>query len=193
MRFFCLAVLLCFVLPLKAGLVDLPPGVSDNLQAGDIIVRKGGGALSYQLMQISGENYSHCGIVVKQEKSWMVIEASDDEEGDGVRMIALSDFVKYTADSALFICRQVLDTTKGRAIAERAFYYLGQNIPFDYRFNLTDPAKFYCSELLLHVFLDVFNDPVFEVRRQHKTYVPLFATFFDTAKFEMIFNLERVR
>ncbi|MBI3136681.1 MAG: hypothetical protein HYZ14_18550 [Bacteroidetes bacterium] len=180
-------------LPVYAGAVELPLPVSDSLQPGDIIIRKGGGPLSYQLMNESKENYSHCGIIVRHENSWKVIQSMADQKGyeDGVQLIPLAEFVKYTADSTLFICRAVIDTTKNEALAQRAFYYLGQKIPFDHRFDLKNAARFYCSELLLHIFMDVFGQYVFEIRRQHQTYIPLFATFFDTAKFRAIFDLKR--
>lgn len=175
-------------------LISLPDSVYQKIAPGDIIIRKGGGALSYQLMQISKENYSHCGVIVKENNEWMVIQSIDENSAagaDGVQITPIKDFVKFTADSALFICRPIIDLTKNEQIVKQAFYYLSKKIPFDHRFSLTETERFYCSELLLHIFNDVFGEYVFEIRQQHKTYVPLFATFFDTSKFQEVFNLEK--
>jgi len=174
--------------------VSLPDSIYQKLAPGDIIIRKGGGPLSYQLMEISKENYSHCGVIVKENNQWKVIQSIAESDGggfDGVQITPIQDFVKFTADSALFICRPIIDLAKNEAIVKRAFYYLEKKIPFDHRFSLTDHARFYCSELLLHIFHDVYGEYVFEIRQQHKTYVPLFATFFDTAKFQAVFDLEK--
>lgn len=189
--FICL--LYCHVLVIATP-VHLTDSIKTTLQPGDIIMRKGAGTLSYELMKVSGEEYSHCGIIVKYENELKVIQSigkSEDNPVDGVQLSSLDKFVKYTADSTLFICRQIIDTTKNDAIAERAFYYLNLHIPFDNRFDLTSAKEFYCSELLIHVFMDVLGDKVMDIRKQHKTYVPLFSSFFDEQRFKAIFNLKK--
>lgn len=174
--------------------VSLPDSILKNLQPGDILIRKGGGPLSYQLMEISHENYSHCGVVVKQNGRWMVIEsiaASQNHLTDGVQINPLENFLRLAVDSSLFICRAIIDITKNEMIASRAFYYLSKKIPFDHRFNIVDTNQFYCSELLLHIFRDVFKQNVFEIRQQHNTFVPLFSTFFDPHKFLPVYWLKK--
>lgn len=189
-----LSVFILYVLSFIAQGVDLPQTIIQKLQPGDIIIRKGAGALSYQLMEVSGENYSHCGVVVFDKGQPAIIQSiakSDHNERDGVQLSSVHDFVKYTADSMLYICRPIVDSSKNALIAQRAFFYLGQSIPFDNRFDLTDETKFYCSELIIHIFLDVFGEPILEIRPQHKTYVPLFASFFDLKKFSPIYSLHQ--
>ncbi|MBK8927777.1 MAG: hypothetical protein IPM74_18210 [Crocinitomicaceae bacterium] len=180
---------------ISAAVVQLSDSIKTTLQPGDIIMRKGAGTLSYELMKVSGEEYSHCGIIVRFDNELRVIQSigkSDDNPVDGVQISSLDKFVKYTADSTLFICRQIVDTSKNDAIAERAFYYLNLHIPFDNRFDLTSAKEFYCSELLIHVFMDVLGDKLMDVRKQHKTYVPLFSSFFDERRFKAVFNLKKI-
>ena len=93
-------------------IIKIHQAVQSSLAAGDIIIRKGGGPLSYQLMNVTKEDYSHCGIIVRENNQWMVIQskASDSENGiDGVQIPSIDDFVKFTVDSTLFICRPKID------------------------------------------------------------------------------------
>ena len=175
-------------------LVALPDSIYNTFQPGDIIIRKGGVPLSHQLMQISKENYSHCGVIVRDNNKWKLIQSiSQQEEGgeDGVQLTALKDFVKYTVDSTLFVCRPIITENCSKRIVEQAYFYLSKKIPFDHRFDLADDSKFYCSELLLHIFMDVFGEIIFKVRPQHRTFVPLFETFFDVSKFLPVYQLRK--
>jgi hypothetical protein len=53
----------------------IPQSVYDQLEEGDIVIRKGAGPLSYHLMNNTKEEYSHCGVVVKHEgdEEWSII------------------------------------------------------------------------------------------------------------------------
>ena len=173
----------------------LPDSVYDHLRNGDIIIRKGNGPLSAHIMVNTKEEYSHCGIIVKEGDTWKVIHtiggsASDDAQ-DGVQMMDLVEFAKHGADSMLFICRPVFADSLETKIPERAYDYLEKAVPFDHAFSLFTPEKLYCSELLFYIFKEVNNgENVFEVRKQHKSYMLLFSTFFDTTKFEPVFHLK---
>ena len=174
-------------------IIKIPQAVQSSLAAGDIIIRKGGGPLSYQLMNVTKEDYSHCGIIVRENNQWMVIQskASDSENGiDGVQITSIDDFVKFTVDSILFICRPKIDKLLDYKIVDRAYYYLNLAIPFDHRFRLQDSEKFYCLELLFHIFIDVYNENIFNMRKQQDAYILLFSTFFNEDKFEAIYTLK---
>lgn len=172
----------------------LPDSVYNNLRPGDIIIRKGNGPLSAHIMVNTKEEYSHCGIIVKEGNEWKVIHtiggsASEDAQ-DGVQMMDLKEFVKHGADSMLFICRPVFADSLDIKIPERAYAYLEKAVPFDHAFSLFTPEKLYCSELLFYIFKEVNGgENVFEVKKQHKSYMLLFSTFFDTQKFLPVFHL----
>lgn len=172
----------------------LPDSVYGQLKPGDIIIRKGNGPLSDHIMHNTKEEYTHCGIIVKEGDVWKVIhslgETASDQETDGVQMMDLSEFVKHGADSMLYICRPIFADSLEYKIPGRAYHYLEQKVPFDHRFSLFSPEKFYCSELLFYVFKDVNNGKnVFVVKKQHNSYMLMFSTFFDETKFMPIFHL----
>ena len=178
--------------------VHIPPSLPDSvftkLKPGDIIIRKGNGPLSSHIMNNTKEEYTHCGIIVKEDK-WRVIHTiggtSSEEDIDGIQMIDLDEFVKHGADSMLFICRPIFADSLDVKIPPLAYQYLEKAIPFDHRFSIFTTDKYYCSELLFYIFKDVNNGKnVFDVRKQHNSYILLFSTFFDTKKFEPVFHLK---
>lgn len=171
----------------------LPKEIRQKLQPGDCIIRKGNGPLSYHLMSSTKENYSHCGIIVRVQKNWKVVHTigkSASREGkDGIQLMDLDEFVAHSADSTLYICRPVFADAAGNKVAERALDYLERAIPFDHRFNLFSTDKFYCSELLFHIFKEVKGENVFYIQKKHRSYLLLFATFFDKRKFQPVYHL----
>ncbi len=176
---------------------ELPDSIVNQLQNGDIIIRRGDGPLSFHLSRATGEPYTHCGIIYKGKNGWGVIhtlgsEASD-KEIDGVQTTSLKRFVNLTADSALFICRPVFKENIGDSIFNRAKYYLNQRIPFDHRFSLLTPEKFYCTELLYYIFKDVNdNKNVFVIEKKRRSYLLMFSTFFNTRNFKEIYTLKEM-
>ena len=173
---------------------SLPDTIYDHLQEGDIIMRKGNGPLSFHIMNATKENYSHCGIIVKQEGKWSVIHSMggsvSKDEDDGMQMAPLENFVKHAADSMLFICRAEFQDSIGEKIKERAYYYLEENTPFDHSFNLYDKSEIYCSELIFIILRDITGSNQMRIRKQHKSYILLFETFFDQSKYKRIFHLK---
>lgn len=178
--------------------VHVPPTIPDSvyahLQPGDIVIRKGNGPLSAHIMVNTKEEYSHCGIIVKEGEEWKVIHTiggtASDDATDGVQKMDLVEFVKHGADSMVFICRPVFADSLDIKIPERAYHYLEMAVPFDHAFSLFTPEKLYCSELLFYIFKEVNNgENVFEVKKQHKSYMLMFSTFFNKEKFIPVFHL----
>ena len=172
----------------------LPAEVFDRLQEGDCIMRKGNGPLSYHLMNSTKEEYSHCGIIVREDDQWQVIHtlggSVNEDETDGMQMCSVEEFVKYAADSMLYICRPIFKDSVGHAIADRARFYLDKHVPFDHAFSMYSEDEFFCSELLFYIFKDVNGSNVFEIKKKHKSYMLMFSTFFDESKFEPVFHLK---
>lgn len=172
---------------------ELPDSVYSMLKAGDIILRKGNGPLSFHLMHHTKENYSHCGIIVEHEGEKKIIHtiggSASEEEVDGIQFEKISKFVAHAADSMLFICRPIFTDSAGIEIANAAFRYLDKKVPFDHSFSLYTPDKLYCSELLYYIFKEVNGKNIFDVQKKHKSYMLMFSTFFDRSKFEPVFHL----
>lgn len=180
----------------KTTTITLPDTVLNKLQDGDIILRQGDGPLSFHLSRSTGEIYTHCGIIYKSKTGKLnvihTLGSDSSEKGiNGVQTQSLERFVQQSADSILFICRPIFKDSVGKQIVSAASTYLKAKIPFDYKFSLLTPEKFYCSELLYYVFKDV-NDGknVFDLTLKHKTYILLFSTFFRTENFKPIFLLK---
>ena len=72
---------------------ELPDSIYNKIADGDFIMRKGNGPLSFHIMNSTKEEYSHCGIIVKENNKWRVIHSIDGSvaEGseDGVQIIDL--------------------------------------------------------------------------------------------------------
>jgi hypothetical protein len=173
----------------------IPDSVYNKLKDGDIIIRKGDGPLSYHLMNSTKEEYTHCGIIFKEDSRWRVIHSIGGEisknEIDGVQTMDLEKFIEFSADSTLYICRPVFMDSAGIKIVDRAKYYLDLRVPFDHRFSLLSKEKLYCSELLYHTFKDINNGKnLFIVEKKHKSYMLMFSTFFKEENFTKVFNLK---
>ena len=173
---------------------EIPQSTYDQLQDGDVVIRKGAGPLSFHLMNNTKENYSHCGIVVKEKGEWTVIHTiggtSSEESIDGVQTQPLKEFVANAADSMFYICRPVFIDSAGTKVAERARHYLDLEVPFDHRFSIFTTDELYCTELLFYIFRDIGGKDVFVVEKKHKSYMLMFETFFRTKNFTPLFHLK---
>lgn len=178
--------------------VHIPPSMPDSvyhkLKDGDIILRKGAGPLSFQIMNSTKEEYSHCGIIVNENDTWRVIHSMggsvSNDNDDGMQIMDLKDFVLQAADSMLYICRATFQDSLSEKITESAYNFLAEDAPFDHRFNLFTRDRIYCSELLFYVLRDATGENQMKIRKQHRSYVLLFETFFDSSKYEPIFHLK---
>jgi len=173
---------------------SLPDTIYDNLQEGDIIIRKGGGPLSFHLMNYSKEEYTHSGILVREGGEWIVIHTiggtSAPDAIDGMQSMKLVDFVPDATDSMLFICRPIFIDSAGPKIAERARHYLDLEVPFDHRFSVFTTDELYCTELLFYIFRDIGGKDIFVIEKKHKSYMLMFSTFFREKNFKPLFHLK---
>jgi len=178
--------------------VHLPPTMPDSvcnkLQDGDIIMRKGTGPLSFHIMNATKEDYSHCGIIVREDDKWRVIHAMGGSVSkgdiDGMQMVDLTEFVAYAADSMMFICRATFQDSLGPQIRDKAYEYLATEAPFDHSFNLFEQDRIYCSELIFCILRDITGKNEMHIRKKKESYQLLFSTFFDEEKYDPIFHLK---
>jgi uncharacterized protein YycO len=102
---------------------------------------------------VSGSPYSHCGVVVKLEGSWQVIEA--------IRNVHYTNLDPWIARGrcGMFSACRLKDKYRDR-IAEwkRALAgYLGK--PYDYSYDMDD-EYIYCSELVYKAFGKVYGEEI---------------------------------
>jgi hypothetical protein len=174
---------------------QLPDAIVEELRGGEIILRKGDGFLSGQLIQILNEEIplSHCGMIIKGDSSLFVIHAiSDDYKGrDGVQPTSLANFVWKSIDSSVIIVRPKFNDSILLAMQNEARRYVGLNKLFDYKFNLADTTEIYCTELLKYIFDATVEEDIFPMRKLPNGMDNLyFVDFFNDTYFEMVYSMK---
>jgi len=172
----------------------LTPEELNQINTGDIILRKGYGLVSATISETYNTelDVSHCAFIIKKDNQFSVIHAVSQSlsDVDGVQTQDLETFVRDSRKGSIIIVRYkpspLDDVSK---IASRANYYLEKKVPFDHDFDPTDNSKIYCSELPWLVFHDSFNIDLFKskdgkIEYNYKT----FDAFVDTSHFKIIIN-----
>jgi uncharacterized protein YycO len=176
----------------KATLYLLKDSEKTLIHDGDIILRYGHGLVSDYIVNYFKEDYriSHCGIISKQGDSLHVIhsESSSMLSKEGIQS---QDFDEFTdaghLNSVIIVRYNRADSQKLPEISKRAHYYLQKEIPFDYSFNHKDTSQMYCSEIIWHIFLDVFEDDIFTNSEGVQNFKQ-FKNFWDSSQFDIILN-----
>lgn len=127
---------------------SLPDGVHEQLNEGDLVFRRGRDLMSRMVLAgESGSQFSHVGLLVRRDSTWMVLHALPDEgvTPGGVRLDTLTTFIApdKAATWAVFAHPAVHASAKTIDTAT----YLG--IPFDATFVWSDASRLYCTELVV--------------------------------------------
>ncbi len=165
------------------------------IQDGDIILRHGYGYVSDMIADTKNEKYkiSHCAIISKDSLTGKinVIHSVSQTlaEFDGIQSQPLEIFLNDCKKNSVIISRYKHNKKiPASEISERAKYYLKQKIPFDYKFDLFDHQKIYCTELIYMIIKDVFNDDIFLYSSNKNPKDIDFSVFTDTTHFEVVLN-----
>lgn len=147
--------LFCFLL-YKTEKVVVDAAAMDKMEDYDILLAQGQSVHSKVVKLFNGTNddYSHIGILIKEEDKIYVLHATPDgTKSNGIRydelqgFFALSDVCAYTT----LRHQGLTDEFREKLNAEIA-YFKSQAAPFDYDFNNHENGKLYCSELVWLVF-----------------------------------------
>jgi hypothetical protein len=139
------------------------------LQEGDIIFRHGFGIISDAIVKYVKSDYpvSHCGIIVADSvgKLFVIHTVSNTlADIDGMQKDDLDVFVKGSQKNSIIVTRYIYeDSTQAKKIAERANYYLLQQIPFDHHFDCMDTTAFFCTEFIRMVFLTAIGVDLYDI------------------------------
>lgn len=132
-----------------------PPGT--ELQAGDIVFRRGGGFASHAVLYADSNGaYSHIGIVVDSAGTSMVVHAVPGEpdykgDEDRVKMESAEEFYRtYKADIGCVM--RCGDSLVARKAAENAVMVYRRGTLFDHEYDDRDTTLMYCSELVEHAY-----------------------------------------
>ncbi len=135
--------------------------LSSELQFGDIIFQssKSGQSLAIQLATES--KYSHVGMLFKEEKEWMVLEAVQP-----VKLTPLGQWITY-GDNHHYVVKRL--TNAEELFTEEVIWemtskgnkWVGKN--YDIYFDWSDD-ELYCSELVWKLYRDALNVELGELR-----------------------------
>lgn len=120
-----------------------------KLHNGDLIFRKGRSNLSRIITTIYPGEFSHTGILYKENNRWYVIYASendDDGKREEVMKVPLSQFT-YNA-RAIGVARVKCSASQTEAATRNALKMAEERVPFDSEYNLKDHSKVYCTEMV---------------------------------------------
>lgn len=141
------------------------PGITNQIQEGDILLRQGTGPFSTHIVRALDEKhvFSHSGIVCKINDQLVVVHSiSPDLSGvDGLQTQNIPDFFADVADSNIAIIRPKMDPLQRQQFTRQALQFLAKKIPFDHHFNLEDTSEIYCSELVYHCYTRVMHQNPF--------------------------------
>ena len=131
--------------PLTLSQIELE-FLSGIIEDGDIICRLGDRVWSqyFRDVSITDRRFSHMGILRVVNERITVIHAEGDTGNgiDFVNEIPLEEFIEFARAIGIYRTKNV----DGTQISNLAVEYLG--VPFDWRFDMSDNSKLYCTELL---------------------------------------------
>jgi hypothetical protein len=148
----------------SAFLEDDPIWDQLDLQEGDLLLRRGGTFVSTLISRAfpKAEGMSHCGIIVQSGDAWRIIHSISGSisESDGIRIDPISSFASKAKDGKIYHIKPIFEVDRQK-IVQTAELFLMQQLAFDHDFDLDDPSKMYCSELVRAVYLDAGSRDVF--------------------------------
>mgnify|MGYP000979477423 CR=1 FL=1 len=133
------------------------------LREGDLAFRCGRSMASNTVLAAdAGGEYSHVGIVVKQNDTFKIIHAVPDEHDneydvDRVKMDDIQTF--FSPEKSIYgAIMRVNDSTIATTAAHRALQIIEQGTLFDHNYDLSDSSKMYCTELIYFVYKEAGID-----------------------------------
>lgn len=169
-----------------------------QLQDGDIILRYGHGLVSDYIANLLEEEFTitHCGIINKKDNHLSVIhsESSSYLSNEGIQQQDFDEFTDAGHPNSVIVVRYNRSNSQDLSpITRRAEYYLEKKLPFDYSFNPKDTTQMFCSEIIWHIFLDVFKDDIFRDSPKNSRNFKQFKNFWDSSRFDIIINHQETK
>lgn len=122
------------------------------LQNGDVVFIRARTWRSFAVRAVDG-CFSHVGLVRVAGGVPYVVHASP--EGESVRMDLAEDFFSPADHAALYRPR---DRRAAESASREALGYFERSTPFDRRFDISDDARLYCTELVWRAYKRVGLD-----------------------------------
>jgi hypothetical protein len=107
--------------------------------------------------------YSHVGIVYKTDDTLLIVHSVPAEEPGGIDRVKaepLELFLLYERAAMIAVLRLKSDVSPaiGNNAADNAFSFAEKKVLFDGDFDLLDPERLYCTELVWRSFYDAGLD-----------------------------------
>lgn len=130
----------------------------DSLREGDLVFRKGTSHISQLLtMSPTNKNYSHIGILFRQDGEWVIVHAVPNEpdkagDFDRVKKESLEHFFCDKMAICGELCHTELPDDAIARMRERAFRWVNDSIRFDNIYDMEDSSRLYCTELVWNLY-----------------------------------------
>jgi len=148
-----------------------------QLSEGDLAFRRGNSVKSQAVLYADKEGeYSHVGIIVKENEDFMVMhitpgERKAGETVDKIKMETLDDF--FACDKAKRgAIMHFSDSECAEKAAQYAKEFFEKEILFDHDYDLDDSITMYCSEMVWRAYLKAGKD-ITNQRRSEVKYSPI--------------------
>lgn len=149
----------------------------DQLVEGDLAFRCGLGFFSRAVTVAEDDGlYSHVGLVVRENGEWMVVHAVPAEhdfkgDSDRVKMDGIEVFFRNDrARRGCLVHTGLTDSAQVRRICRRAIELAHDSVLFDNDYDLEDSTRFYCSELVWHL----YNKTGMDISEGRRRFIDIF-------------------
>lgn len=163
-----------------------------QLQHGDILLRRGYGAVSDFIADFLEETYpvTHCGFVLRYpDDKVYILHIISDLDSNGVRTESLQTYINESQLNTLAAVRLKTSQENREAILGEIYKLKAADMRFDMGFNDHDGEEMYCAEMSRHVIQNVLKKDVLPDRAQKMGIdVTRMSNFFADKHFEIIFN-----
>jgi Permuted papain-like amidase enzyme, YaeF/YiiX, C92 family len=163
-----------------------------QLKQGDILLRRGYGAVSDFISDFLEETYpvTHCGFVLEYpDNKIYILHIISDLDSNGVRTESLETYVNQSQENSLAAVRLKATESQRQAILTEIYKLKSAGMKFDMGFNDHEPTEMYCAEMSRFVIQKVIKKDVLPDRAQKLGIdVTRMSNFFAPAHFDIIFN-----
>lgn len=144
--------------------VDTPNKISKDYQrilsnatSGDIIFRKENSYLSDMFAKVDNSNYSHVGILLKENGKFFVYHMESNTQSEDLKIDPIEKFLLLAQKTSIYRYSESVDRKRLYALLND---YKHQNIKFDYQFDLLNNTL-YCTEFINEVFFKLFSKNIY--------------------------------
>ncbi|MDO9154537.1 MAG: YiiX/YebB-like N1pC/P60 family cysteine hydrolase [Paludibacter sp.] len=175
---FCLVLFILFYFVNKKEEVLVNEIDKNKIEDFDIIMSKGQSVQSklIGLLKFSIEDYSHIGIMIKENDKVFVLHSTPDgTNANGIRYDDLQTFFDLSDVSDYTVLRYQNISSDFRQRLRMEFErFKNSQAPFDFDFNNFDHRKIYCSELVCII----FKNPVLSALQEFDMTKPIYPKYF---------------